>query len=236
MNKKKAGGAAGGGNVVENIKRLEQQREDRRRKLEELKQAKLDRQLQNEALGKLVDPEFDLLIDNHKAKIAPAMNHVSSSQMSLCVCVRKRPLFDKEYQAGEIDCVSASNPKIIVHECKLKVDGITKYIENSEFKFDNVFSEQEGSEDVYEYQIKSLLPALFKNGVVTCFAYGQTGSGKTFTVSATTAVAVKDLFTMAQQNRQLGISFYMSFFEIYGGKVMDLLNGKKKLQILEDRN
>jgi kinesin family member 2/24 len=28
----------------------------------------------------------------------------------------------------------------------------------------------------------------------------------------------------------------MSFFEIYGGKVMDLLNGKKKLQILEDKN
>jgi kinesin family protein 2/24 len=28
----------------------------------------------------------------------------------------------------------------------------------------------------------------------------------------------------------------MSFFEIYGNKVMDLLNGKKKLQILEDKN
>ena len=28
--------------------------------------------------------------------------------------------------------------------------------------------------------------------------------------------------------------FYMSFFEIYGGKVSDLLNGKKKLVIQED--
>ena len=28
-----------------------------------------------------------------------------------------------------------------------------------------------------------------------------------------------------------GVEFYMSFFEIYGGKVSDLLNGKKKLQI-----
>jgi kinesin family protein 2/24 len=33
----------------------------------------------------------------------------------------------------------------------------------------------------------------------------------------------------------MGINFHMSFFEIYGGKVMDLLNGKKKLQILEDK-
>jgi len=28
----------------------------------------------------------------------------------------------------------------------------------------------------------------------------------------------------------------MSFFEIYGGKVMDLLNNKKKLAIQEDAN
>lgn len=41
---------------------------------------------------------------------------------------------------GEIDCVSASNPNIIVHECKYKVDGITKLIDNSEFLFDNAFS------------------------------------------------------------------------------------------------
>jgi kinesin family protein 2/24 len=114
------------------------------------------------------------------------MQHVGANQMNLCVCVRKRPLFDKEYAAGEIDCVSASNPKLIVHECKIKVDGITKFIENHDFKFDNVFSELEDSSDVYEYQIKNLLPNLFKNGVVTCFAYGQTGSGKTFTVNATT--------------------------------------------------
>ena len=33
-----------------------------------------------------------------------------------------------------------------------------------------------------------------------------------------------------------GTEFYMSFFEIYGGKVSDLLNGKKKLQIQEDAN
>jgi kinesin family member 2/24 len=85
------------GNVVDNIKKLEQQREDRRKKLEEMKQAKIDRQLQNEALGKNVDADFDLLIDQHKNKVPQALNHVSSSQMNLCVCVRKRPLFDKEY-------------------------------------------------------------------------------------------------------------------------------------------
>ena len=62
-----------------------------------MKQAKLDRQAMNEAMGKQGDPEFDLLIDQHKSKVERPLNHVSSSQMGLCVCVRKRPLSDKEF-------------------------------------------------------------------------------------------------------------------------------------------
>ena len=81
--------------------------------------------------------------------------------MLICVCVRKRPLFDKEYNAGEIDCVSSSNPRIVVHECKFKVDGITKYVEDNEFKFDNSYDEKETADDVYKYQIRDLLPRLF---------------------------------------------------------------------------
>lgn len=67
---------------------------------------------------------------------------------------------------------------------------------------------------------------------MTLFAYGQTGSGKTYTISDATKRAVHELFQMGKSNEK----FYMSFFEIYGGKVMDLLNGKKKLAIQEDAN
>jgi kinesin family protein 2/24 len=59
--------------------------------------------------------------------------------MKIAVCVRKRPIFTKEEGQGEIDAVSAANPVIRVHECKLKVDGITKHIENHDFVFDNAF-------------------------------------------------------------------------------------------------
>ena len=79
------------------------------------------------------------------------------------------------------------------------------------------------------------MPSIFDNGIVTCFAYGQTGSGKTFTVNAITKYAINDIFTIAQQ-KNYGSEFYMSMFEIYGGKCFDLLNNKKKLQILEDKN
>ena len=44
--------------------------------------------------------------------------------------MRKRPLFQKEAKKGEIDALSCANPKIVIHEPKIKVDGITKYIEN----------------------------------------------------------------------------------------------------------
>ena len=77
------------------------------------------------------------------------MNHVSATEMNICIWVRKRPLFDKEYNAGEIDAVSISNPKVVVHEPKIKVDGITKYIQDTNFQFDNTFNENENSQDMY---------------------------------------------------------------------------------------
>ena len=65
---------------------------------------------------------------------------------------------------------------------KFKVEGITKYIENSEFKFDNAFNDDESNEELYHYSIKPILDLVFNTGTLTIFAYGQTGSGKTFTM------------------------------------------------------
>jgi kinesin family protein 2/24 len=69
--------------------------------------------------------------------------------MDICICVRKRPLFDKEYQIGEIDSVSTSNPKVVVHQPKFRVDGITKFVADTSFEFDNAFNENENSQDMY---------------------------------------------------------------------------------------
>jgi hypothetical protein len=44
-----------------------------------------------------------------------------------------------------------------------------------------------------------------------------------------TKQAVQELYDLSGSNAGGPVSFHMSFFEIYGGKVMDLLNGKKKL-------
>ena len=136
-------------NVVDNIKKMEAARAERRRALEEKKQDKLDRDAQNKALGRNVDVDFDLLISQKRAEVRPALNHVSSVQMNICVCVRKRPLFEKETAAGEIDVVTVSNPKIYIHNPQYKVDGITKYIQNNDFSFDNSYHESEDAVPIY---------------------------------------------------------------------------------------
>ena len=117
-------------NVVSKMKEIEDKRNARRAKMEEKRAEKRVVQSQNEAMGNgAIDADFQLL--NHEAKISSsrAKPHLPSLGMSIYVCVRKRPIFEKEQKAGQIDCVSTANPTIRVQEPKYKVDGITKYID-----------------------------------------------------------------------------------------------------------
>ena len=110
------------------------------------------REKANVAAGRpKTDADYEIMIDEHRAKVGAALNHVSAAQMGICICVRKRSLFefDKEYGLGIMDSVSISNPKVAVHEPKKKVDGITKYISDVNFTFDNTFNENENSQDMY---------------------------------------------------------------------------------------
>lgn len=174
--------AAPKSSVVEKVAELEKKREERRQKMEEVKMEKAEREAENKALGRLGDVEFDLMIDKNRIKQHLLGPHTAASELKLCVCVRKRPIFKKEEEKGEIDAVSCANPQIVVHECKYKVDGITKYVENNAFTFDNTFNENESNEDIYRYSIYPHIEFIINKGIVTCFAYGQTGSGKTFTM------------------------------------------------------
>ncbi len=136
---------------------------------------------------------------------------------------------------GEIDCVSAFNPQIIVHECKYKIDGFTKYIEDQNFVFDNVFSEKNTTEEIFKYTVSPAVELVLNRGIITCFAYGQTGSGKTFTMKGIEDLAINTIFNTIKKSEKK-LTVYLSFFEIYGGRLFDLLNNKSKLTVLEDSN
>ena len=103
-----------------------------------------------------------------------------------------------------------------------------------QFNFDESLDESVSNEDVYRFTVKPLVPTLFHNGKASCFAYGQTGSGKTFTMRPLPVRTAADIFRYLAKPENRDIDLYVSCFEIYGNKLFDLLNERKKLNILED--
>ena len=80
---------------------------------------------------------------------------------------------------------------------------------------------------------------------ITVFAYGQTGSGKTFTMMGpqnqkelTTPglyiLSAYDIFNYLQNSRFSNLEIWVSFYEIYCGKLYDLLNERNILHVRED--
>lgn len=160
------------------------------------------------------------------------------------VCVRKRPRNRKEKERGEADVIEAtSGEALIVHETKQKVD-LTKYVESHEFVFDEVFDKSMSNREIYEVTCKPMVSFFMNKGKATCFAYGQTGSGKTYTMmgpgggkqgqTGLYVLAAHDIFNMVKKPKYNHLQVMVSFFEIYGGKMFDLLNGREKLVCRED--
>ena len=155
------------------------------------------------------------------------------------VIVRKRPLSKKELSKNDQDVVEIrNNRQVVVKELKVKVD-LTKYIEEHSFNFDLAFDETVSNEQIYLQTVRPMIEAAFHKIKVTCFAYGQTGSGKTFTMMGNRRqipglylLAVYDIFTLLQNYK--GYSICVSFYEIYCGKLFDLLNERKILTARED--
>ncbi|TYI09508.1 hypothetical protein ES332_A09G078100v1 [Gossypium tomentosum] len=151
------------------------------------------------------------------------------------VVVRKRPLNKKEISRKEDDIVTVSENALTVHEPKLKVD-LTAYVEKHEFCFDAVLDEHVTNDEVYRETVEPIIPIIFQRTKATCFAYGQTGSGKTFTMQPLPLRAAKDLVRYLHQPvyRNQRFKLWLSYFEIYGGKLFDLLSDRKKLCMRED--
>ena len=146
-------------------------------------------------------------------------------------------MFKKEYKDDAFDCISTSNPTIRIHEPKIRVDGLTKYVDTTDFKFDNVFGDTKQTGVIYQTMINPVLEMVYSKGLVTCFAYGQTGSGKTFTMQGVQHSCVHDLFELGRTKFAEDEAYFtVSFYEIYWNKLFDLLNNKKTLKIQEDYN
>ncbi|XP_003742356.1 kinesin-like protein Klp10A [Galendromus occidentalis] len=221
--------------TLRKIESINRKREERRRRLQEEKE---NRAIQ--ARGEY--GENQILYDMIQSLKATLRENQSlsfrESEGSICVAVRKRPLSMRELAKRVVDIVTADVVSVVVHEPKVKFD-LSKSIENHRFRFDLAFDEDCDNLLVYRYTTLPLIKAMFNGSMATCFAYGQTGSGKTYTMGGQAdikglySLAAGDIFKMVRRAGEL-MEVRLSFFEIYGSKVLDLLNEKAQLKILED--
>uniref|UniRef100_A0A8C6PLD5 Kinesin-like protein n=1 Tax=Nothobranchius furzeri TaxID=105023 RepID=A0A8C6PLD5_NOTFU len=232
-------------NCVKEVEKLQEKRERRRLQQQELREKRAQ-----EVDATVPNYEILYMIRDFRASLdyRPLTTADVIEEHRICVCVRKRPLNRKELTVKDLDVITIpSKDVVMVHEPKQKVD-LTRFLENQTFRFDYAFDESTANEMVYRFTARPLVETIFERGMATCFAYGQTGSGKTHTMGGDFsgknqdcskgiyALAARDVFLMLKKPnyKKLELQVYATFFEIYSGKVFDLLNRKAKLRVLED--
>lgn len=99
---------------------------------------------------------------------------------------------------------------------------------------------------IYLETVRPMIEAAFNRTKVTCFAYGQTGSGKTYTMMGPGTNALQmgtpglyllaafDIFSYLEHPSYNHLEIWASFYEIYCGKLYDLLNDRNLLTARED--
>ncbi|XP_021390034.1 kinesin-like protein KIF2A isoform X3 [Lonchura striata] len=232
-------------NCVKEVEKLQEKREKRRLQQQELREKRAQD-------VDATNPNYEIMcmIRDFRGSLdyRPLTTADPIDEHRICVCVRKRPLNKKETLMKDLDVITIpSKDVVMVHEPKQKVD-LTRYLENQTFRFDYAFDDTAPNEMVYRFTARPLVETIFERGMATCFAYGQTGSGKTHTMGGDFsgknqdcskgiyALAARDVFLMLKMPnyKKLELQVYATFFEIYSGKVFDLLNRKTKLRVLED--
>lgn len=168
----------------------------------------------------------------HKTKVTTQRTGTLPTTIGYSICA---PCRAQEFDRGEDDIASVdpADNSVTINEPKQKVD-LTSYTEYHRFVFDSALGEGVSNDEVYRSTVQPLVGSVFSRGKATCFAYGQTGSGKTYTMSPLPIRTAADMFSVLARPDYQHLGLFVSCFEIYGGKLFDLLNSKEQLICLED--
>ncbi|CAG9311244.1 unnamed protein product [Blepharisma stoltei] len=151
---------------------------------------------------------------------------------SIRVCIRIRPLNQRESSTGNSSCIDVQNPKNLLLKMK---GGMRNYT------FHHIFDVDAQQGEVFsETGVHSLLDSALEGYSCTAFAYGQTGSGKTYSMAGveerfgrqdytsdeTDGIIPRAISYVWQRmaSRQERYFVKSGFFEIYNEQVRDLLN------------
>ncbi|KAI0979548.1 hypothetical protein GJ496_000585 [Pomphorhynchus laevis] len=132
---------------------------------------------------------------------------------------------------GERTCLYADHSKqIIILD---SVNSIDK--KQRQYKLDQIFDQSVDTYSVYIDTLARLIMSPDKWLDTFYICYGQTGTGKTFTIFGNCGYhglihyAVKDLFASGAKYIEI------SLMEIFGNQIYDLLNQRKRLNMMEDK-
>eukprot|EP00958_Prasinococcus_capsulatus_P014477 scaffold1523_cov426-Prasinococcus_capsulatus_cf.AAC.1 len=155
----------------------------------------------------------------------------SCAMQNIAVCVRVRPLNEKE--AGRGTCWRVADNVISQTSGDQDVAGCS-------YTLDQVFDASRTTNEVYIERAKGLIEGAFAGFNGTIFAYGQTSSGKTHTMRGTVEEpgiiprAVEDSFRIIHENQGREFLIRVSYLEIYNEDINDLLVPEnRKLHIHE---
>lgn len=160
---------------------------------------------------------------------ADSSSSAPESAENIKVIVRCRPLNAKETEQGYKSCVDLdlADNTVTVHTLCGNPDRWT---------FDAVINNSYAQRDVFVQYIRPMVDSVLEGFNATVFAYGQSGSGKTHTMTGrmgdpdfegiiprTLAYIFQMLKLFQQSTPNKRFSLYVSFVELYNGKVRDLL-------------
>ena len=120
-------------NVVKEVERLKENREKRRAQQAQILEEQ--EQLRNKDPGN-PNWEFLQMILDYKEELEfnPLQDGDPIANHQITVCIRKRPMSQKEMKKKEVDVVTVpTRDTITIHEPKSKVD-LTKYLDNQHFR------------------------------------------------------------------------------------------------------
>jgi len=153
---------------------------------------------------------------------------IAGSDGSFQVCVRVRPLFAHERADGEysaVRCQPLHRRQVTVHEGSLDRSGRRMEMVHHNVMVHKLWDHTSSNDVVSKEVIDPLIDFVETGKAATVIMYGQTGTGKTYTLNG--------LFQRLCHLLK-GRLAEVTFVEIDGKKVFDLLNNHERVKLLAD--
>ena len=141
------------------------------------------------------------------------------------VCVRCRPLTQKEVSQRESRCIlqASDSSKIVLGDSR-------------EFVFDKIYYEGAEQQQIFDECVRNLVDGCFSGFNASILAYGQTGSGKTYSMGSAFSSklevnegiiprSLRRMYEIIERDhKEKEVNLRISFLEIYNEEIRDLLH------------